>query len=569
MLASLAATLAGDASAAGAEDFAAGNSLYGAGDYTGAREAYARCLKLAPARTDCKTNLASVLLDLDPQHEALAETLYRQVLQAQPDHGDAAFNLALILQGRKHEDATAEAAKHYQTAVAADPDRWDAWANLANALAEDGRRGLAIRAYQRAILLIEQMQQADGGGGGAAADDADATAALALDAYLAKLYYGFGVALASTTESECAALAADAAVLLVGQDDHARLGAAVCAENAQNALRTTVDLDPSHPSAEHMLAALMAGAGGAPDASLTRGSPGYVKALFDDFSDSFDSKLARRARAQFSRRASLGARNSRRAQFSARAILGAQSSADAPPPARRSLGYRVPELVGAAAAAVVRDARGGRPFSAALDAGCGTGLAGPYLRPLVAGALIGVDISTKMLELAANLRADGAAAAPPAGLERAAVGAAGGAAPVALYDRLLAKDLLALRRDDVGGLDAEGAHAIGTGPLELVVAADVLVYFGALDELLRTFAGLSAAGASLIFSCERVAAGADAPASGWRLMPSGRFAHTKAYVVAAAAASGYALRAYDEIVPRREGGVDVQGHVFVFELAIG
>ena len=150
------------------------------------------------------------------------------------------------------------------------------------------------------------MQQADGGGG-AAADDADATAALALDAYLAKLYYGFGVALASTTESECAALAADAAVLLVGQDDHARLGAAVCAENAQNALRTTVDLDPSHPSAEHMLAALMAGAGGAPDASLTRGSPGYVKALFDDFSDSFDSKLARRARAI------LGARNSRRA----------------------------------------------------------------------------------------------------------------------------------------------------------------------------------------------------------------------------------------------------------------
>ena len=100
------------------------------------------------------------------------------------------------------------------------------------------------------------------------------------------------------------------------------------------------------------------------------------------------------------------------------------------------------------------------------------------------------------------------------------------------------------------------------------MAADVLVYFGALDELLRTFAGLSAAGASLIFSCERVAAGADAPA-GWRLMPSGRFAHTKAYVVAAAAASGYALRAYDEIVPRREGGVDVQGHVFVFELAIG
>ena len=505
MLASLAATLAAAASAAGAEDFAAGNSLYGAGDYTGAREAYARCLKLAPARTDCKTNLASVLLDLDPQHEALAETLYRQVLQAQPDHGDAAFNLALILQGRKHEDATAEAAKHYQTAVAADPDRWDAWANLANALAEDGRRGLAIRAYQRAILLIEQMQQAGGGGGerggrrrrrhrGARARRVPRQAVLRLRRR-ARVDDGERVRRARRRRRRPPRRA--------GRPRAPR----------RRRLRRKRAERPAH----HRRPRPVAPVGGAharradggrrrrtrrlAHARLARLRQGSLRRLFR-----FVRLETRQARARNSRRAILGA------QFSARAILGAQSSDDAPPPARRSLGYRVPELVGAAAAAVVRDARGGRPFSAALDAGCGTGLAGPYLRPLVAGALIGVDISPKMLELAANLRADGAAAAPPAG--STAVGAAGGAAPVALYDRLLAKDLLALRRDDVGGLDAEGAHAIGTGPLELVVAADVLVYFGALDELLRTFAGLSAAGASLIFSCERAPRAPTRPPAG-------------------------------------------------------
>ena len=96
----------------------------------------------------------------------------------------------------------------------------------------------------------------------------------------------------------------------------------------------------------------------------------------------------------------------------------------------------------------------------------------------------------------------------------------------------------------------------------------MLVYFGELHELLGAFARLSAAASTLIFSCERTTA-AEAPA-GWRLLPSGRFAHTREYVVAAAAASGaFQLVAYEEIVPRMENGVAVQGHLFIFARGAG
>eukprot|EP00965_Chrysotila_dentata_P005965 195746-Pleurochrysis_carterae.AAC.2 len=62
-----------------------------------ARSAYMGCLKHDAGRTDCTTNLASVLVDIGGQ-EALAEQLYRRVLELDPTQIDAAYNLALLLQ---------------------------------------------------------------------------------------------------------------------------------------------------------------------------------------------------------------------------------------------------------------------------------------------------------------------------------------------------------------------------------------------------------------------------------------------------------------------------------------
>ena len=55
-----------------------GIEAYQAGDLQVAHDAFATCLKLSAARTDCMTNLASVLDDMD--NKQAAEELYRAVL---------------------------------------------------------------------------------------------------------------------------------------------------------------------------------------------------------------------------------------------------------------------------------------------------------------------------------------------------------------------------------------------------------------------------------------------------------------------------------------------------------
>ena len=147
-----------------------GNGAYGRGDLEEAVRSYEACLELDPDLTYCAVNLASALSDSgDPAQLGRAEALYREALRTDPADPDAAFNLAMLLHDRKTVEAAREAAELLGVAVRADPGRWDAWANLASALAEVGDDPLGtVRAYERAILLIEreaeEEEQAGGGG---------------------------------------------------------------------------------------------------------------------------------------------------------------------------------------------------------------------------------------------------------------------------------------------------------------------------------------------------------------------------------------------------------------------
>ena len=114
------------------------------------------------------------------------------------------------------------------------------------------------------------------------------------------------------------------------------------------------------------------------------------------------------------------------------------------------LGYCVPELLEAA----IARARPGH-FSLALDLGCGTGLMGERLRPFC-DRIEGFDISAEMLRKA---RAKG------------------------VYDRLEKADLQAF--------SYEGPKA------DLVTAADVFMYVGALEGVVKTVAGLLAEDAAV------------------------------------------------------------------------
>ncbi|WP_192179107.1 class I SAM-dependent DNA methyltransferase [Mesorhizobium amorphae] len=178
------------------------------------------------------------------------------------------------------------------------------------------------------------------------------------------------------------------------------------------------------------------------------------------------------------------------------------------------LGYRLPDFLDQA----VRRARPGR-FRLVLDLGCGTGLMGQRLRP-VADRLEGYDISAAMLKKA---RAKG------------------------VYD-LLAKA-------DLQDFSYAGPKA------DLVVAADVFIYVGALDRVISRIAGLLAGDGLFAFSVETLVG-----EGGFALQPSRRYAHSHAYVGQALAANGFSVLSMDPTVIRLDRSQPVEGLAVVAAL---
>jgi predicted TPR repeat methyltransferase len=175
------------------------------------------------------------------------------------------------------------------------------------------------------------------------------------------------------------------------------------------------------------------------------------------------------------------------------------------------LGYRVPELLKSA----IRAARPGR-FALALDLGCGTGLMGERLRPFC-DRLEGFDISAEMLRKA---RAKG------------------------VYDRLGKADLQAFSYD---------------GPkAELVTAADVFMYVGALGGVVKTIAGLLGESGLFAFSVERLDA-----TDGFALQPSRRYAHTEDYVSWVLGEAGLTVMSLEKSVIRQDRNEPVSGLIVV------
>lgn len=186
------------------------------------------------------------------------------------------------------------------------------------------------------------------------------------------------------------------------------------------------------------------------------------------------------------------------------------------------LGYRTPALLGG-----LLQAGSNEQVESALDLGCGTGLCAPLLRPL-ARRLAGVDLSEKMLDKARG---------------------------TGLYDELACADVNAW----LDGRQAEW---------DLVLAADVLVYFGDLAPLFGRVARALRPGGRFAFSVETlpdIGTGAGSGA-GYAITASNRYAHTQAYVSACAAQAGLAPVEQRDAVLRREHGQDVAGMLFLLNL---
>lgn len=152
------------------------------------------------------------------------------------------------------------------------------------------------------------------------------------------------------------------------------------------------------------------------------------------------------------------------------------------------------------------------------DLGCGTGACGPLFREK-AKELIGVDLSPRMLAKA---------------LERD------------VYDRLHEVELLTFLQENGNRFD-------------LLLAADVFVYFGDLEPVMKAAADALQPDGWMVFSVEHQETG------DYRLDQTGRYKHAPAFIEALAEEANFVIRARKRETTRREAGEPVEASLWLLQ----
>ncbi len=410
---------------------------------------------------------------------AEAEMLYRRILQALQHNLDALHFLGLLCH---QQNRRSEAGELIRRIIAQDPQNADAHNNLGNVMEGAGELSQAEACYRSAISLRPDHASAHNNLGVVlmaqqrAAEAVSAyRRAIALAADSADFRYNLGNALRKSGELDAAAAAYRKAVEL--KPDHAgawqglarTLTQAGRREEAAAVFEEWLAADPGNPVVRFLRAAFLGQ--DLPD----RAPAAFVQQVFDEMAEGYDAHLL------------------------------------------ENLDYRAHKLLMDAIVGVL-------PPPAAtldiLDAGCGTGLCGPLLRPY-ARHLTGVDLAPAMLATAAGRK---------------------------VYDDLI---------------NAELAAFLGRKPVtyDLIFSADTLCYFGELEAVFSAAANALKPGGFLAFTLED---GGD-DSLRWQLNPHGRYAHSRSYAASVVAAAGFALHMLDSEVLRTEGKQPVTGHLLIAE----
>lgn len=410
-----------------------------------------------------------------------AEATYRAVLGADPGNRNALHLLGMLLAQR---DRPLDALPLLERSIALDGSIAGWHNNLANVLQKLGRIDEAAAAYGRSLQLdpddapthnnlgaLHRLQRRP------AQAQLSYERALAIDPGFLDAWNNLGNLLRQQGREEEAVSAYCEALLLRPDNAHARGMKALAlhslgrAAEAAAVYRAWLVDEPDNPVPLHHLA-------GCTKVSVPdRADDSYVETVFDGFAAGFDAQL-------------------------------------------EQLGYSAPALM---AAAVERLHGLANASLDVLDAGCGTGLCGPLLRPF-AKHLTGVDLSVQMLELADRR---------------------GG------YDRLFKVELTAFLQAMPQAFD-------------LVVSADTLCYFGRLEAVLAATRSSLRAGGRLLFTVEALVAADDAAVGEPRdieLHPHGRYSHSRAYVERTMNDAGFADVGIEPATLRFEGGKPVFGWV--------
>lgn len=459
-----------------AEAIALGVAFLRAGKLDGAANVFAQVLKHFPDHPDA-LHFSGILKARQGQAEE-GIALVRRAVEVRPESAGAWNNLGNLLM---REDRTQEAADAYRQCLARVPAHPEALSNFGLLMRVSGDIDAAEDFYRRALDARPDFPEALNNLGAIAlarGDNAAAEARLRRAVELEPTFSGARLNLgeALTRQGRLQEAAANFwEQVAAGNGEGTAYKLLVYAlvetgrrEEAVAVARRWLEEEPQDPSARHHLAALTG------EAAPARAADAYVEDVFDRFAETFEAALGR-------------------------------------------LDYRAPALVAGEIARVLPQPGANLVV---LDAGCGTGLCAPLLKPYAA-RLDGMDLSAGMLEKAVQR---------------------------GLYDRLDKAEITA-------------GMAARPRTYDLVACADTLCYFGDLHAVLAAAGTALRPGGHLVFTVEALGeADAAASGTGFRLHPGhGRYAHAAAHVRAAAAAAGLAVETLSPQELRMEGGMPVRG----------
>ena len=132
--------------------------------------------------------------------------------------------------------------------------------------------------------------------------------------------------------------------------------------------------------------------------------------------------------------------------------------------------------------------------------------------------LIGVDISRKMIAKAEEKR---------------------------IYDRLFCRDII------------DFLEETADRDLDLVIAADVLIYLGRLEPFFNSVRKRMASGGHLLFSTEKLDSDGD-----YSLLKTGRYSHSEEYIRSLARKNNFTIALCREVKLRKEKNKWLAGFVF-------